>query len=188
MSSLVELRSKLAQAPTRLLLGISIMLISGFLANNLIQLNDASAVQVLVANTNLVKGQVLTISDVNLTTVSKSVDAGQWLTEKDLTSDVYLKSSLNAGDVLRRSDVQRVSMELQSISILLQVGRMPLDIEVGDSVDVWNIDGTPLLLARSVGITALELSGNEIVITLLVPEDKAVSLLTFQELAVTSSQ
>ncbi|MGA1247682.1 MAG: hypothetical protein ACO3XJ_01070, partial [Candidatus Nanopelagicales bacterium] len=78
MSSLVELRAKLSQAPSRLLLGITIMLVSAFLASNLISTNDSTAIKVFVTASNLAAGQKLEVSDLIEATLSKSVDSSQW--------------------------------------------------------------------------------------------------------------
>lgn len=184
MSSLVELRSKLAQAPTRLLLGISIMLVSGFIANNLIQINDSNAVRVFVASSNLLAGQRLTLENLTFASVSKSVDAKQWLTTEDLDGAV-LKTSLSPGDVLRKSDIVKAPSNLSFLSLVIQKGRVPLNIEVGDVVDVWRTTPTASNVLQRVGVAGLEMSGSEVVITLLVPTEDASLLLEYPELAIT---
>lgn len=184
MSSLVELRSKLAQAPTRLLLGISIMLLSGFIANNVIQLNDATAVKVLVASSNLLAGQTLTLDNLTPASVSKSVDAKQWLTTDDLNGAI-LKTSLRPGDVVRKSDVIKSPSNLSFLSLMIQKGRIPVNIHVGDVVDIWSNTSTPINVLQGVSVAGLEQSGAEVVITLLVPTQKVSLLLEYQELAIT---
>lgn len=181
----MELRSKLAHAPTRLLLGIVIMLVSGFVGNNLIQMNDATAVEVYVAKSNLSAGQAIRMSDFERTSISKTVDANQWMSLQEVTSVLYLSSSLRSGDVLRRSDVASNPSGVASVSILVQRGRVPLDIEIGDTVDIWHLAQTPMLLAERVAVTALEVNGGDIVLTVIVPRESVEGLLPNQELAVT---
>lgn len=185
MSNLVELRSKLAHAPTRLLLGIVIMLVSGFVGNNVVQMNDATAVEVYVAKSNLSAGEAVSISDFERTSISKTVDANQWMSFQEITSKIYLSTSLRRGDVLRRSDVTSNPSGVATVSILAQRGRVPLNIEIGDTVDIWRLDQTPMLLAEGAAVAALEVTGGDIVLTLIVPSESVGRLLLIQEIAIT---
>lgn len=181
----MELRSKIAHAPTRLLIGVVIMLVSGFIGNNLLQMNDATAVEVYVAKTNLAAGETVRISDFERTSISNTVDARQWMSLQDIAEDLYLTTSLRSGDVLRQSDVDSNPSGMVSVSILVQRGRVPLDIEIGETVDIWNVEQTPVLLAERASITAFEVNGGDFVITMIVLRESVAPLLLSQEIAVT---
>ena len=161
------------------------MLVSGFLGNNLLQMNDATAVEVYVAKTNLSAGESIRVSDFERTSISNTVDSQQWMSLQDITSDLYLITSLRSGDVLRRSDVDSNPSGMVSVSILVQRGRVPLNIEIGETVDIWSVEQTPVLLAERASITAFEVNGGDFVITLIVPRDSVASLLLSQEVAIT---
>lgn len=185
MSSLVELRSKLSQAPSRLLFGITIMLVSAFLASNLISTNDSTAVKVFVATSNLVAGQRLEASDLTQATLSKSVNSSQWLNESDLTSDIYLLTSLKQGDVVRKSDIALESSNRTSVSLLIQRGRMPSNVQVGDEVDIWDIVEPSFPVIRQAHIAGIEILSGEIALTVLVSNASVRELLQYQELTIT---
>lgn len=185
MSNLTELRSRLSQAPSRLLLGIVIMLVSGFLANNLIQINDSSAVRVFVASTDLAAGQRIDAELLREATISKSVDTDQWLSEVDINTDMYLVNSLKEGEVLRKRDIALQSSNLASVSILIQRGRIPANLNIGDSVDVWDAVQPSIPLVERVYISNIEVLSGEIALTVLVPNDKVRELLMYQEFAIT---
>lgn len=148
-------------------------------------MNDSSAVEVYVAKSNLAAGEAIRISDFARTSLSNTVDASQWMSFKEIPTELFLKTSLRRGDVLRQSDVVTELSGLESVSILAQRGRVPLDIEIGDTVDIWGIDQTPMLLAERVSVSALEVDGGEIVLTLVVPSESVDRLLLQQEIAVT---
>lgn len=148
-------------------------------------MNDSSAVEVYVAKSNLAAGEAIRISDFERTSLSNTVDASQWMSLKEIPTDLFLKTSLRRGDVLRQSDVVTELSGLESVSILAQRGRVPLDIEIGDTVDIWGIDQAPMLLAERVSVSALEVDGGEIVLTLVVPSESVDRLLLQQEIAVT---
>lgn len=185
MSSLVELRSKLSQAPSRLLLGIAIMLVSAFLANNLISTNDSTAVKVFIVSTNLAAGQKLEVSALTEVTLSKSVDSNQWLSDADLKPNMYLKTSLREGDVVRKSDIEYESSNRTSVSLLVQRGRIPANVKVGDAVDIWDIVQPTLPVVEQAHIAGIEVLSGEIALTVLVPSDSVRELLEYQELAIT---
>ncbi|MEN9922896.1 MAG: hypothetical protein RIS09_410 [Actinomycetota bacterium] len=185
MTSLVELRSRLTQAPTRLLLGIVIMLISGFLANNALAMNDTSAVKVLVANSNLASGQKVTLEDFSSSTISKTVEESQWALASAFDEELFLRVSLKKGDVLQKSAVINASLNLSEVSILLNPGSLPLNLKVGDTVDVWSVAGPALLLAARLTVTAIEMASNEFTVSLLVPSSQVEDLLSFKELSLT---
>ena len=186
MTSLVELRSRLTQAPTRLLLGIVIMLISGFLANNALAMNDSSAVRVLVAKSNLASGQKVTLEDFSSSTISKTVDESQWALASVFDEDLFLRVSLKKGDVLQKSAVTNASLNLSEVSILLNPGALPLNLKVGDTVDVWSVAGPALLLAARLTVTSIEMASNEFTVSLLVPSSQVEDLLSFKELSLTA--
>lgn len=186
MTSLVELRSRLTQAPTRLLLGIVIMLISGFLANNALAMNDSSAVRVLVAKSNLASGQKVTLEDFSSSTISKTVDESQWALASVFDEDLFLRVSLKKGDALQKSAVTNASLNLSEVSILLNPGALPLNLKVGDTVDVWSVAGPAVLLAARLTVTAIEMASNEFTVSLLVPSSQVEDLLSFKELSLTA--
>ncbi|MFZ9308940.1 MAG: hypothetical protein ACO24W_01930 [Candidatus Nanopelagicales bacterium] len=185
MSSLVELRAKLSQAPSRLLLGITIMLVSAFLASNLISTNDSTAVKVFVTASNLAAGQKLEVSDLIEATLSKSVDSSQWFNEADLSPNMYLITSLKQGDVLRKSDITLESSNRTSVSLLIQRGRMPANVQIGDVVDIWDIVEPAVPVIKQARIVDIEILSGEIAVTVLVPNESVQELLEYQELTIT---
>jgi hypothetical protein len=161
------------------------MLVSAFLANNLISTNNSTAVKVFVTASNLAAGQRLEVSDLIDATLSKSVDASQWLNEADLSVNMYLVTSLKQGDVLRKSDITFESSNRTSVSLLIQRGRMPANIQVGDVVDIWDVVEPSVPVIKLAHIAAIEILSGEIAVTVLVPNDSVRELLGYQELTIT---
>jgi hypothetical protein len=130
---------QIRQSPQRLLMGIAIMLISGFIGSFLIQQNGKTFVAYELTR-DIAAGSLITEADVLELQLPISAASDRWLTAEQLLLNQQSGVALSAGSLLLASDLTQTVLPGDSIGLNLDSGFLPKGLQVGEIVQLWSID------------------------------------------------
>ena len=130
---------QIRQSPQRLLMGIAIMLISGFIGSFLIQQNGKTFVAYELTR-DIAAGSLITEADVLELQLPISAASDRWLTAEQLLLNQQSGVALSAGSLLLASDLTQTVLPGDSIGLSLDSGFLPKGLQVGEIVQLWSID------------------------------------------------
>ncbi|MEY3278575.1 MAG: hypothetical protein RLZZ426_1061, partial [Actinomycetota bacterium] len=109
---------QIRQSPQRLLMGIAIMLISGFIGSFLIQQNGKTFVAYELTR-DIAAGSLITEADVLELQLPISAASDRWLTAEQLLLNQQSGVALSAGSLLLASDLTQTVLPGDSIGLSL---------------------------------------------------------------------
>jgi len=162
------------QSPRQLMLGVAILLGSG-IAGNIVMAQEEFTIEAYQLTRSLAAGQAISPSDVTPILLPQKVATADFL--QVLEPGTRAKTALREGKILVGGDVAHSRVEGMEVTLRLDPGWAPLDLEVGHKIRLWAVGAEAAEFASEIS------SGS--VITSLRTSDRSEAV--FIQVRVTSS-
>jgi hypothetical protein len=169
------------QAPKRTLVGITIIVISGFLGGLVLHQQNAQQWAVQVTR-DIAAGDRITSADLVAVQIPATFVTPEWQHDMKSVTNAFATHSLPAGALLTQHDFSTQQTSLIRLAVALDVSEFPVGVGVGDTVDLWRGSsdaGMAEKVATGVVVFALDrdTTPGKVIVTMGLNPDSGASVL-----------